>query len=467
MKNLTIQMLLCITLFPAILFSQQSSMLYYRSAVMDGNNVKTVFGNWGVIAQPIDTKPRGAWRYPANGYFGDESIMIGVEFPIKDYNNDGILDTLRSVITCPVARPAKNPDSSPQGDHWTFLPLNTTVNENSTSVPISNDPSSWPLSWNGQWKGMNAEGKIDADLESYFEMNDQNDLRYNFSANNEFGYAVHPDSTNSNRNGAGLRVAVRYLQFNDPLFKDLLFRVYDITNEGTTNYSKLFFGYLVGTYIGVTGATDFREYDDDYSIFYKKENLILAGDYPQDNSRNPFWRGSVGKVGFTFIDAPNRNEIGSYNYFAPAGNIDLRNDKTLWKMFSEGTNSTPASIVNDTTVLHGEDGDFTFGSHYFPLNGGETKRIASVIVFDSLKDNLVIKTKFAQVLYRNNFDRSKIGASLSLKNLNSFKKISETFTVQWNAAASTDDSVEIYFSPNAGETWSCIAEKVPNTGSYV
>ncbi|HMD14512.1 MAG TPA: hypothetical protein VKI62_07805, partial [Bacteroidota bacterium] len=56
-----------------------SGRQYRLSAVMNGNQVRTVFGNWGVIAQPIDTRPRGAWKDDNNGYLGDVSPFIGAE----------------------------------------------------------------------------------------------------------------------------------------------------------------------------------------------------------------------------------------------------------------------------------------------------------------------------------------------------------------------------------------------------
>jgi hypothetical protein len=56
---------------------QNSGPQYRRSAVMNGNQVRTVFGNWGVIGQPIDTRPRGAWKNDNNGYLGDVSPFFG------------------------------------------------------------------------------------------------------------------------------------------------------------------------------------------------------------------------------------------------------------------------------------------------------------------------------------------------------------------------------------------------------
>ncbi|MFA6457648.1 MAG: hypothetical protein WCW40_12580, partial [Bacteroidota bacterium] len=109
--------------------SQISGTQYYRSTVIRGNHVTTNFGNWGVLAQPGDIRPHGAWMDTTNGYIGDESILIGLEFPIKDYTGDGIADTVHSVITSPVSRPALSRDENPgTGEPWTFMPESSSVN---------------------------------------------------------------------------------------------------------------------------------------------------------------------------------------------------------------------------------------------------------------------------------------------------------------------------------------------------
>jgi hypothetical protein len=95
----------------------QSGREYRRSAVMNGNQVRTVFGNWGVIGQPSDTRPRGAWKDDNNGYLGDVSPFVGAEVKWQD-------TTFRSVATCPVGRPTQLPDTDPvSGNAWTFEPV--------------------------------------------------------------------------------------------------------------------------------------------------------------------------------------------------------------------------------------------------------------------------------------------------------------------------------------------------------
>jgi len=149
-------------LFSASIFSQQSGQQYYRTGIMNGSNIKTIFTNYGVIGQPSSSNVRGSWKYPLNGYIGDESFFVGVEFPIKDYNNDTKNDTVHSVISCPVQRPTKNTDTDPSGsDYWTFMPVDNSGKLNSQTVAMSNDNSTWPASWNGVWKGIDGKNKAE------------------------------------------------------------------------------------------------------------------------------------------------------------------------------------------------------------------------------------------------------------------------------------------------------------------
>ena len=112
MKKINILFLftLIILLLPLETFSQQRITLrgtpnFRKVGVHRGNQVRTVFGNWGVIAQPGTEGPQGAWKYDANGYVGDVSPLVGLKLPVKDYTLDGVPDTVYSVVITAVDRP--------------------------------------------------------------------------------------------------------------------------------------------------------------------------------------------------------------------------------------------------------------------------------------------------------------------------------------------------------------------------
>ncbi|MBI2427915.1 MAG: hypothetical protein HYV29_03820 [Ignavibacteriales bacterium] len=310
----------------------QSGSQYSRAAVHNGNRVKTVFGNSGIIGAPIDTRPRGAWIYSTNGYIGDVSLLVGAEA-----KKDAL--TFHSVVTCPVNfRPASSwdtNDKSAGGTPWTFMPVAGYFNESKQSVAMSDDESTWPLAWpdkmndpldpgwSGSWNGYFGK-RASANQESYFVMDDNNDIRFNFAANNTVGgtgVSFKPDANNTARNGLGLEVRVRGMQWSQFLAQDNIFWLYEITNTGTEDYNRATFGMIVGTLVGVTGSQLFNEYDDDWSFYDVVENICYTGDFDRNvRTRNPFWQGNVGMVGYAFLESPGN----------PFDGIDNDGDADKW-----------------------------------------------------------------------------------------------------------------------------------------
>ena len=445
--------------FISALFSQQSGPEYYRMGIMNGNNIKTVFGNWGVIGQPVGNYPRGAWLRNANGYIGDESIMVGLEFPIKNYNNDGIPDTVHSVITAPVTRPAVNQDESPNGERWTFMPTGISINGLANSVAFRDLMETWPAHWSG-WRSAFGFSEISNAVESYIHMNDRNDHRFDTAAHNPF----NADFTGTY--GQGISIEARYIQWNHPLFRDVMFRIYDIKNTSELMYDKVFFGYLMGTYVGLTGnAASGQEYDDDYSILLKKEQIVITGDVDNTAERNPFWSGPVGKIGSSFVDAPNNNSIGSFYCFAPSNNISLANDEELWNRFRQGTNHPLPGVTNDTVVTSGMDADYTMGTDYFPLAPGATRRISTVLAYGYTNDEIRAKVSLARIAYSKKLYMDSIGKTIQWKYPGYYQSLQGAVTLQWTTTA-TGGTVDIYFTSDRGHTYTAVTKDQPNNGVF-
>jgi len=135
------------------LFSQPSAEEYRRTAVIDGNAFQTVITNSGIIGQPGSVGPRATWNGINNVYFGDMSILLGLELPIRDYINassdtlDGIPDTIHSVIITPVERPGGGEGGIDQA--WGFEPVDSFFNSNITDptrgIALSNYPETWRI----------------------------------------------------------------------------------------------------------------------------------------------------------------------------------------------------------------------------------------------------------------------------------------------------------------------------------
>ena len=292
--------------------TQPSGREYRRSAIHNGNLVRTVFGNYGVIAQPGNKGPRGAWIHDNNGYIGDISLIVGAEITSPDIET-GEMKTFHSTVVCPVDRPISGSvEQSENGENWGFEPVAGYFNDYQESIAMSTSTGSWPTSWpdknsewDGSWNGFFGKDLQFIQQESYYVMDDNNDREFNFPENNMWNVEFKPDSLNLSRNGLGLEVRVRGMQWQQFMAQDCLFWLYEITNTSTTDYSKVAFGELVGTYVGVTGASsEGNEYDDDWSFFDVNEDMTFTGDYDDDCSRNPNWVGDVGMVGYAFLESP-------------------------------------------------------------------------------------------------------------------------------------------------------------------
>lgn len=323
-----VKVILLSFLFLLILFDTSLSQklrgdrTFRKVGIHNGNLVKTVFGNWGVIAQPSNQGPPLAWKYDDNGYAGDVSILVGLELYFPRYDSvrgEMVVDTVHSVVICPVDRPggASGGETGSGGKFWGFEPVpgyaNPTLQAPGKGVAMSHLPETWPPFWPDHpdwidtatgkplWNGYFGKGITNADQESYFVMDDNNDEKYNRR------YGFRPDSTDPTRMGHGLVVKVRGMQWSNVLAEDGIFWIYDITNEGTTDYKKTVFGFLVGTWIGAGGGSSGNtEWRDDLSFFDAAEDLTYSWDADNyiDRSSNPKWIGNVGYLGYGFLETP-------------------------------------------------------------------------------------------------------------------------------------------------------------------
>jgi hypothetical protein len=325
-----------------------------RIGTHNGNQVRTVFSNFGVIAQPTNMSPRGAWKYDANGYIGDVSPVIGVRLPIKDYGTkspnstlfikgvyDGIPDTIHSTIGCNVE--TRKNDTSPGGVYWGFEPIPGFINTTRSAkdypghgIAMSDDEDSWPTIWpdhpdwidaagKAEWNGYFGRGQMSADQESYFMMDDNTDEKMYET------YGFMPDSNDATRKGQAIQVSVRGLQWANPLAENTLFWLYDVKNVGTTSYDQTVFGMIVGTYVGIADP----EWNDDVSLFNIRESITYTWDFDFyiSPSANPRWQPNpkaVGYVAYAFMESPgnqydgidndgdNRKFLNSAAYFTEA-----------------------------------------------------------------------------------------------------------------------------------------------------
>ncbi len=183
---------------PDFLFdpSYYSSRIYEKNAVMDGNEVALTFFNYGLLGGIGEI--RGNWpQGEDNSYIGDVVPVIAVEVPV-DTNNDGVADSLiRNTVT--TRSPRAGADGPPGNPNifWGFeakpgFASNQFVNDEGTTeenerAALSTTPETWPSFWPDQptwidpatggadWNGFFGRDQFQADLETYFWADDQND----------------------------------------------------------------------------------------------------------------------------------------------------------------------------------------------------------------------------------------------------------------------------------------------------
>ncbi|MGQ9642908.1 MAG: hypothetical protein ACUVT3_03515, partial [Ignavibacterium sp.] len=115
-----------------------------------------------------------------------------------------------------------------------------------------------------------------------------------------------------------------------------------------------------------------------------------------------------GEPNFDATDVDESDQIGltSFQYFVPAGDITMSDDFDMWRRMKPGFFQVPRSIVNNVAI-RGEDGDFIYGSGYFPLLAGKTERFSLALAFGA-DFPAVLKTKqIAQTIYNVNYNFPK------------------------------------------------------------
>ena len=373
--SIVIILSLDISLFAQQRITTRGTSTFRKVGVHRGNQVRTVFSNYGVIAQPGTEGPRGAWKYDANGYLGDLSPLVGIQLPIRDYRRgtdppDGIPDTIHSVIITPVDRPGGG--ESGQGKSWTFEPIpgfaDPTLDEIGKGVAMSHLPETWPPSWpdyptwtysgdpiirDGEditpqvdWNGYFGRAQLNADQESYFWMDDNNDEEW---------YVKHdflPDSLDPTRRGEAIQVSVRGLQWANFLAEDVMFWLYNIKNDGTEQYDRVTFGSLVGSYVGVEAP----EYNDDASFFDIRESIVYTWDFDHyiSPAANPQWLpnpSAVGYILYAFLESPG-NPYDGVDNDADNKNFEINAPFFVESDFSPRTiNSGDKIILIDKTTF--------------------------------------------------------------------------------------------------------------------
>ncbi len=282
----------CVLLSPAqrIVDKNKGDHNQTRSGLMDGNLVATVYYNFGEVAD-WENQPSlsGVWPKGTNHTYVD-GVAIIVQAEAKDPSGRTIhpLETNYYEYT--------RADNA--GVTYGWWPLPGYASRTSRTPAQSTDPGSWPeqwpdrpSDWNGTWNGFFGKNILNADLESYFVFDDNEDREYILKNN------FHPDADDASRGGLGMQVRARGFQWSQVLAEDVIFWYYEITNMGTTDYPKTLFAQYVDWGIGGhdNSSNNAGSYNKQLNISYSWSTVS----YGSPGQWTP-----VGYCGYAFLESP-------------------------------------------------------------------------------------------------------------------------------------------------------------------
>lgn len=270
----------------------KGSIEYTKRGIMDGNMVRTIFFNHGEIAHWPDS-PSGEWpKGTGQTYVDGVAVIVQAKVPADHpFNNEG--KTIYPLQTNYREFIKKDPVT---GVPWGWAPLPGYANHAQNQPALSNNSNTWPFTWpdrsaewDGLWNGFFGRGIHNAQLETYFRMDDAQDKMYDYL----------PDPDDPDRGGLGMQVAVRGLQWNNVLAQDVIFWLYEITNVGKADYEETLFGQYVDWGIGGNQAseTDAGAWDKELDIAYAWD---IIGIGMHDGIR---WS-PTGVAGYAFLESP-------------------------------------------------------------------------------------------------------------------------------------------------------------------
>ncbi len=296
-----------------------------KKGLMDGNLVSTVYYNFGEIADwQNDPSRSGVWPKGTNHTYVD-GVAVIVQAEAKDPQGNIIhpLETNYYEYT------RADPSTKVTYGWW---PLPGYASRFQSSPAQSTDPDTWPdhwpdepSDWDGKWNGFFGKGVQNADLESYFVFDDNEDREYILKNN------FHPDADDSTRGGLGMQVHGRGFQWSQVLAEDVIFWHYEITNMSTTDYPKTLFGQYVDWGIGGhdNSSNNAGDYNQDLNLSYAWSTVAFGS----PGSWSP-----VGYAGYAFLESPGISDDHIDNDHD--GLVDERRDNDA-KVFITDPNKDP------------------------------------------------------------------------------------------------------------------------------
>ncbi len=213
------------------------------------------------------------------------------------------------------------------GVTYGWWPLPGYSNPFSSSPARSDDPATWPSNWpdrpadwDNNWNGFFGKGVFNADVETYFVFDDNEDREYLLEHN------FTPDADDPSRGGLGMQVRARGFQWSQVLAEDAIFWYYEITNMGTYDYQKTLFAQYVDW--GIGGHDNSSNNAGDYNELLDMSYSWSTVPYGSPGNWSP-----VGYAGYAFLESPG----------VPDDNIDNDADGPT----DEKRDNLPVSFINN------------------------------------------------------------------------------------------------------------------------
>jgi hypothetical protein len=318
---------------------QPGNIQYRKKGMLDGNLVRTVYSNDGSISDwfnNVSKGPHGEWpKGTGHRSLDGLALLIGSKVQITN-----VLGQKVSITPVQSAYREEMDVDPVTGDIWGLEPVPGYVNPTSLVPAVNMDknsfPSKWPRSvfydrygtneaqireWDGYWYGYFGRGVSNAQMETYFVIDDSKDKEFN-----RLPYSFYPIAADSTRGGLGLRVEVRGFQWTHVLAEDIIFWHYDIINMSDNNYDSTVFGFYADPSVGST-QNDAR-FDRTLDLAYA---WAPSGKGLPDNYK-------TGYYGHSFLESPGNALNGVDD--DEDGMIDERRDDGIdndhdWKKFTD------------------------------------------------------------------------------------------------------------------------------------
>ena len=264
---------------------------------IDGNNIRATITNWAQTAQ--SGTPGDFWyEWPKNTnrrYVALTQFWVGAETTANVGPDAGAPIWVLNVADFRGNTVGGNTS-------WTFEPVGGYVNPAGSEFGIaqSDEPDSWPPfwpdkrtdavdpGWSGSWNGFFGKDIFNADQEFFFKAGDDQYDRYRGT--------FEPDATDPSRYGLGLVIETRIMAWTQILVDDVVFLIYGVKNDGTTDYDKV----SLGVWLADCVAGDCN---DDIIFFDLLEDVAFMTDEDGIGDQN-FGTDPAGTVGIAMLETP-------------------------------------------------------------------------------------------------------------------------------------------------------------------